>query len=174
MQLIKAEKSDLRTIKRLYLSAFPRCERKPFFIIRSKCRKGVMEVLKIYDGDFCGLAITASYGDMLLLNYFAVSPERRGGGIGSEALKLIMERYPGRRFFLEIETTKKPAPDSDTRSRRKAFYLRNGLCESGLSASLFGVEMEILTNGSPMTFDEYLNFYITLFGRGMKRHIKAV
>jgi GNAT superfamily N-acetyltransferase len=174
MELIKAEKSDLKSIKKLYKQAFPKNERKPFFIIKSKRQRGDMEIFKICDGDFAGLAVTAMLDDMVLINYLAVLPEKRGKGIGSETVKTLLEKYSDKRVFLEIETTKNNCEDLENCMRRKRFYLRNGLSELGFSANLFGVEMEILTSGKKLTPEEYREFYIVLFGKSMKKFVKTV
>ena len=70
-----------------------------------------MEILSIENdtGDFLGLAITILYKDIVLLDYFAVDDNQRNNGAGSSALRMLLERYLGKRFLLEIE-----APDDDT------------------------------------------------------------
>ena len=131
-----------------------------------------MEMLSIEEkGAFLGLAITICNGDMVLLDYFAVAKNRRSRGVGSEALKLLKERYQGRRFFLEIETTKEEAEDLEERKRRKAFYLRNGFAELPFDADLFGVHMEMLGNGCCVTFREYHEMYREEFGEWVASHI---
>ncbi len=110
-------------------------------------------------GDFLGLAITVLYEDLALLDYFAVSPEARGKGTGSEALKLLKEKYADKRFFLEIESTLDPQNCPEERSRRKSFYLRGGMKVMPFEVDLFGVNMEILTNGCNVTYEDYHSLY---------------
>lgn len=161
MKIIKAtDERRLRRIEDLYMSAFPKAERKPFQLMLQKQQEGTMELLSIEDeNEFLGLAIFAHDKDIALLDYFAISGEKRGQGIGSRALKALQKIYDGKRFVLEIETTKKPCKDLEMRKKRKAFYLRNGLHTIDFDVVLFGVEMELLSNAEHLNFQEYLDVY---------------
>ena len=161
MKIIKAtDKERLKFIEDLYLRAFPKSERKPFSLMVGKQAEGTMELLSIEeDHVFLGLAIFAHDKDIALLDYFAITDEMRGQGIGSRTIKALQKIYAGKRFVLEIETTKKPCNDLEMREHRKAFYLRNGLHTMNFDVNLFGVEMEVLSNADYLNFDEYLDVY---------------
>ena len=161
MKIVKAtDEKRLKLIEDLYMRAFPKSERKPFKLMVQKQTEGTMELLSIEEeNDFLGLAIFAHDKDIALLDYFAISDEIRGQGIGSRAIKALQKIYAGKRFVLEIETTKKPCDDLEMREHRKAFYLRNGLHTMDFDVNLFGVEMEVLSNGEHLNFDEYLEVY---------------
>lgn len=161
MKIIKAtDEKRLKLIENLYLRAFPKSERKPFSLMVGKQAEGTMELLSIEeDHVFLGLAIFAHDKDIALLDYFAITDEMRGKGIGSRAIKALQKIYAGNRFVLEIETTKKPCSDLEMREHRKVFYLRNGLHTMDFDVNLFGVEMEVLSNADHLNFDEYLNVY---------------
>lgn len=167
---------QMKQIRKLYDTAFPKEERKPFSLILQKRDEGVTEILAIEDenGGFYGLALTILYKDIVLLDYFAIAEEKRGGGIGSEVLRLVQERCEGKRLLLEIEdTTKLTSADLDMdrascqtmpeqsgaqdrqKLRRKAFYLRNGMRPMDYLVELFGVDMEILTYPVPVAYEEY-------------------
>lgn len=169
-------RARLSDIKNLYLRAFPAAERKPFFIIRKKQAEGSMEILSIEndDGDFIGLAITILYNNIVLLDYFAIDDNRRNSGAGSAALHLLFERYSGKRFLLEIEAPDIPSENTHERIRRKAFYLRNGMTVMPFRVNLFGIEMEILTNGLQVSFEEYHSIFTHLFTPWMASKIKEV
>lgn len=170
MQLVQANKEQLKQIKALYKSAFPREERPPFWVLTRNARKGRVEILAIEEDGFGGLVITAQHKDLVLLQFFAVSPEKRGAGIGSKSLSVIRERYPDKRFFLEIETLKEDADNYEERVRRKRFYLRNGMHETSMVVLLFGVELEILTDGSEVSYEEYQELYRQILGkRGLSK-----
>lgn len=152
-------------MKRLYLEAFPLSERKPFGLMKKKAGKGEMELLSVMDGSqFVGLAITVLYQDLVLLDYFAVTKESRGKNYGSEALKMLLDRYKEQRMVFEIELADEGAGETDVKVRRKKFYLRNGLKETGIHIRLFGVPMEILTEGKPITYGEYHEIYDYIIG----------
>ena len=155
----------LNKIENLYLSSFPKNERKPFPLILEKCNQGLMEILTIEsdDCDFLGLAITIIYNDMVLLDYFAISPESRGKNVGSTALKMLFKMYKSKRFILEIENTEIECKNSEERKRRKAFYLKNGMTQMPFKVNLLGVQMEILTHNAKVTFEEYYSIYKNTF-----------
>ena len=161
MKIIKAtDEHRLQLIEDLYMRAFPKAERKPFQLMVKKQAEGTMELLSIEEeNQFLGLAIFAHDKDIALLDYFAISDEMRGQGIGSRAIKALQKIYAGKRFVLEIETTKKPCNDLEMRNKRKGFYLRNGLHTMDFDVMLFGVEMEMLSNADHLNFDEYLDVY---------------
>lgn len=90
MELSNAGSLDLKYIRDLYRISFPDVERKPFSLIERKAAMGTMEILMMSEGgERMGLAITASDGELVLLDYFAVDPSKRGQGAGSEALQLL-------------------------------------------------------------------------------------
>lgn len=166
MKIIKAtDEKRLKYIEDLYLCSFPASERKPFQLMLNKQAEGTMEILAIEEENaFLGLAIFAFDKDLALLDYFAISEDLRGQGIGSRAIKALQKIYAGKRFVLEIETTKKPCKDLEMREHRKAFYLRNGLHTMDFDVILFGVEMEILANCDKLAYEEYLDIYINACG----------
>lgn len=161
MKIIKAtDEKRLKLIENLYMRAFPKSERKPFSLMVQKQTEGTMEILSIEEENaFLGLAIFAHDKDIALLDYFAISDELRGQGLGSRAIRALQKIYAGKRFVLEIETTKKPCDDLEMRQHRKAFYLRNGLHTMDFDVILFGVEMEMLSNADHLNFEEYLDVY---------------
>lgn len=163
----------LAQIEELYHEAFPVEERKPFSLILEKNREGSVEILAAENNhkDFTGLAITARHRDLVLLDYFAISPRHRQGGVGSKVFRMLKERYAGKRFFLEIESTLVKAENAEQRKRRKAFYLKNGMVNLPFTVDAFGVEMEILADRCSLEFDEYRDLYHNLFGTAARGKI---
>lgn len=176
LELLNPNDNDkLKQIEKLYLTAFPKSERKPFLIICQKSREGITDILSIEeDGQFLGLAITINFEDKVLLDYFAMDDNKRGKGYGSSALNALIQYYKGRRMIIEIETTSQEADNLEERIRRKRFYHTNGITDLGFMADLFGVRMEILSNGTKVTFDEYLELYVKTYGERMKEFVKPV
>lgn len=159
-------------IYKLYRSAFPRCERKPFSMIRKMSRAGKTDTWYVTDhGRFVGLAITINGPDRILLDYFAISDSCRNGGYGSEILKQLIAHYAPKSLFGEIENVIDEGEDLPLRKRRKQFYLRNGLKEMGVMVYLFGVKMELIGTGTPLTFEEYRNFYAENYNQWAADHI---
>ena len=147
-------------IKKLYRASFPRAERKPFSVIK-QMQKEKRGDLWIYEenGKFLGFATTINGKSAVLVDYLAVNTDARGGGIGSKMLQDLRQHYGDDKLFLEIETVTPLADNNDQRERRKAFYLKNGMKEVGVTANIFETDMELLSFGLTMTFEEYRNFY---------------
>jgi len=173
IQLTKAATvSQWLKIYKLYHSAFPRCERKPFSIIAKMSRLGKTDVWYCTDrGKFVGIAITINGENEILLDYFAMVQKVRGSGYGSAILQALIRQYAPKTLFGEIETVYDDGEDLDVRIRRKQFYLRNGLKEMGVMVYLFGVKMELLTSDRCMTFEEYRNFYKNNYNQWAADHI---
>lgn len=154
------------------------------------------------EGRFCGLAIMMLSGGRALLDYLAIEPRCQGSGIGSSTLQELRERYGSGQIVVEIESTagleeaavEKPAAEVrgnqaldarerpadvgcsvgnvQERIRRKAFYLRNGMVPMEFLVDLFGVEMEVLTFGSELTFREYHGIYAGVLPKNMAGRVK--
>ena len=149
----------------LYESSFPSSERKELDYMLSGPNASAYDVLVIATAEhpMAGMVILVTHGGLCMLDYFAVSPDLRGQGIGTAVLPLIKEFCRGR-FFLEIET---PAPHCDPRDacpnpeqrvRRKAFYLSAGMVETGVRAFIYGNDMELLAypeDAGKITFEGY-------------------
>ena len=124
MLIQKACRQDYKRIYQLYCLSFPWTERKPFSRICRNCRKGKMEMWVIKeDTNFLGFFVCAVYEEMVLIDYFAVVPSKRGEGIGAKSLKLLSDIYPEHHLFLEIEPENDKASNAFQRVRRK-----NSIC----------------------------------------------
>lgn len=165
MDLCTAESLDMKFILDLYQQSFPETERKPFSEIERKTAMGSMEMLIIKEKKRrVGFAITAVTEESVLLDYYAFSKEEQGKGYGSEILQLLKELYSEKLFFLEIEEPDEGAENQSERIRRKAFYLKNGMQETGIRIRLFGIPMEILAAQEDMTFEQCRKLYRFLYG----------
>ena len=170
-----AKPNEMTLVKTLYRSAFPKEERKPFWLIRKRAKQGSMEILTVSnDNCFAGLVITVLYRNLLLVDYFAISPEARGQGIGSQALKAICDRYQGKHLFLEIEKPREDAKNQAQRLQRKRFYLHNGFTECGVDTVLFGIEMELLCYRCSIHPEDYLALYRSFLGARITKKRVAI
>lgn len=171
------EEKQLEDIRKLYESSFPKSEKKPFEFMRKKQKEGYFDMLAIEEeeGKFCGLAIMLLAGGWVLLDYLAIDPGCQGTGLGSRTLAALQERYGKERIVVEIESTIRDAEGSGNgqeRLRRKAFYLRNGMVPMGFLVDLFGVEMEVLTFGSQITFEQYHGIYAEVLPEEMAEKVR--
>ena len=97
LRLEPAGKKDKKYPKALYKRAFPRAERKPFYMFG---KKSVFLYIIKYDGAPAGLMAGCEFKDMLFIDYFAIDESMRGKGLGGQALSLLFSRFPDRRIFL--------------------------------------------------------------------------
>ena len=107
-------------VKALYESAFPANERIP--IKQLMDNKIQREFWAFFDEDsFCGFSNSISHGDITNIVYFAVKPELRSRGYGSQILKTIHEAHPDTRLVvdIEVEEDSKDAKELELRERRR-------------------------------------------------------
>ena len=130
---------------------FPPSELKPLFVILDAVDKGIYEALGLYDGEeIVGYSCLVKQGTDYLVDYLAIYPEKRNGGIGSILVKLLSEHMDSTGNIIgEVEDPKYARNDDDRklRIRRMDFYLRNGCFDTGVRAKCFGVEFIILRMG---------------------------
>ena len=159
----------------LYSTAFPPSERKPFGIIRKMHRQGRADVWKIQkDGKFAGFASTVNGSDLILLDYLAVCKSCRGTGVGSAAMALLMDQYAEKGFFVEIESTKADCPDLPVRQKRRYFYEAAGMGDLGVSARVFGVNMDLLGIRCVLSFESYRSFYHDHYSSWAAQHLEPM
>ena len=160
-------------IYRLYQSAFPNNEKRPFSMIRSMCKKGKSDVWYFEEGGrFVGLVITINGPDKVLLDYLAVEESQRGTGIGTEILQKMRSYYKGKGVFLEIESVYEDCDNRNQRLRRKHFYEKSGMTSMEVFVWLFGVKMELMGFDCSLTFDEYHAFYRDNYSQWAASHIQ--
>lgn len=111
-------------LRRLYEAAFPPKERMQFSDLAARVDAGDLLLWLAPDGT--SFAVTRELPTPaadVLLEYFAVLPDRRSAGIGTAALGWLVERIPAP-IVLEVED---PAVSSDPDAgRRITFYERFG------------------------------------------------
>lgn len=177
MKILDAINSNnLANVEKLYYKAFPKDELKPFDLILQKQKDGFVDVLAIEsDGNFVGLAITGTYKNLVLLDYFAIEDDFRNRKFGTTAFNLIKNRYRDKKFFLEIENPENLECNNKLeRLRRRNFYLKNGVIELPYFVDLLGVEVKILANTAILTYEEYLSVYSNVFGREISDKINLL
>ena len=181
IQLFPLCKKNRPAYEALYESAFPASERKALDYMLTGGRASAYEVLVISTPAVrvAGMVITVTHGDLTMLDYFAISPDLRGQGLGHAVLPLIRDhvrKSGGGHFFLEIETPpplcipRDPCDNPEQRVRRKAFYLSAGLVETGVRAFIYGNDMELLAypeDAEAITFDGYDALLKATFPAGM-------
>jgi len=148
---------------------FPPDELKPFSRLRKLTDKGLYEPYGLFrDGKLLSYALYWRAGEdpYVMLDYFAVMPEARNGGVGSALLRDMLSRFcqNGGGVFGEVEVpnTGDEAVD-DLRRRRLGFYARAGLRRMDYTTKVFGVPYLVLAYGPEIPEEELMETHRKLY-----------
>lgn len=133
---INSGNADNVELRRLYETAFPVQEQIPYDDLIHLLDVTDIDYTAFYDDKaFVGLTMVLRLPKYNWWWYFAVREELRGKGFGQKILSCILDKYrEGRPFIMDIESPLQPdAPNPEQRRRRHAFYLRNGMKDTGTS-----------------------------------------
>ena len=120
----------LHKIKKLYISAFPKDERLPWFVLRLSALRKDIRLHAYLDGDtFCGFTHSVTRHGLHFLLFFAVEESLRSRGYGSAILSALKQEH--KTLVLNIEPLNPDAPDFPQRQNRYRFYRRNGFYDTG-------------------------------------------
>lgn len=174
LEFINAEKYK-KQVRQLFISAFPREERPPMWMLIRRCRQGKAQFCAVLDGDrFVGLIYVIGNDRVKTLMFLAIAEDARDGGYGSEILRCVHQKYKNTKMFLNIEPLDKDAPNYDQRCRRKEFYNRNGMDLLDYQVREAGVTYEMLTYGEYVTKQEYEEVMTEMYGSLLYKIIKRM
>ncbi len=154
---------------------FPPDEVKPLEVLHRLMEKGLyMPYGWFEDGELRAYSffVRANGGKTLLMDYYAVCRGYRSHGYGGKCLAQMQELFRGiHGIIAEVEDPAKSRDEAElqTRTRRVAFYQRNGLRPSEVRSVLFGVPyvLHYFPVDSDITDDELFqaldDIYHTLF-----------
>ncbi|OWV19960.1 GNAT family N-acetyltransferase [Fibrobacter sp. UWB4] len=155
-------------VKALYESAFPANERIPIkHLLDDKIKREFWAFFNKDNGEnaaapkFCGFSNSISHGDITNIVYFAVVPELRCHGYGSQILQVIRRQHPDTRIVvdIEVEEDSKNAEELKRRNRRREFYTRNGFDASPVDYVWQGEHYRLLSAGGSVTEKEFRDFW---------------
>jgi len=117
------DRDAVADLARIYEASIPASERKPLegLLADPACRVVVARA----DRRMVGFAIVRACPGAALLEYMAVAATSRGGGLGTDLYRAA-RALAGGPLLIEVDSDREAAPDLATRSRRKAFYRRQG------------------------------------------------
>ena len=146
-------------LRRLYETAFPVGEQIPYDDLIHLLDVMDIDYTAYYDGEMLvGLMMVLRLPRYNWAWYFAVQEELRGHGYGQAIFSAVLDKYRGKRpFIMDIESPNQPdAPNPGQRKRRHAFYLRNGMRDTGTCRSYNGITFTILSSSDePFTLQDY-------------------
>ena len=132
-----------RLARELYLQAFPKEERLPWWLLRLNARRQGIDLTAYMQGDtFCGFTASATVDGMHFLLFFAISEHLRGQGYGSAVLQKLRADHSC--VVLNVELLRPDAPNLQERENRIAFYRKNGFYDTGYHIWEVGGEFLVL------------------------------
>lgn len=146
---------DIEVLEKINYEAFPDDERIELPKIFSVCELTDGEVLGWYaDGELIGFSMTHRNDTCVYLNFFAIKNSERCKGYGHKVLQMLQDRYSDVQLILDFEVLDAEADNYEIRKRRKAFYLRNGMCETGYYTKLYDNYFELVCNHGKLNVDD--------------------
>ena len=136
-----------RQAKQLYLEAFPKEERLPWWVLwLNSCRKGIDLTAFVEDGAMVGFTASVTTARMHFLLFFAVPEASRGCGHGSAILTRLRQQHAA--VTLNVELLDPEAENYPQRQRRFRFYGRNGFFDTGYHVWEVGGKFRVLATDS--------------------------
>ena len=151
LKKLTPEHRDIPLLNELYIAAFPPSERllsvEEIFGLADKVS---IDVLGIYPDEtpeqFAGFFMVFVHEEIVYLMFFAIKAEMRSTGIGSKAIKKLVELYSGKHLIFSYESVFEKSDNLEQRKRRRAFYLRNGFYETGYFVRMNNTEFIIASS----------------------------
>ena len=157
--LEKLNVNDFDKFYRLLEESFPPDEHRTYWEHKEMLdnpKYCIYTVLDTENDDIKAFITIWQFDDFAFVEHFAVNPNYRNSGLGSEILHEIMTIFSCL-ICLEVEL-----PDNETAKRRIEFYIRNGFFENEypyiqppISAGRKPIPLKIMTSGSTITQDQF-------------------
>lgn len=152
--------------KEIYLEAFPRRERKPFFALKHSVKSGKSQLfIAIEENILLGFVAVVPYQNMVMVDYLAVSGEIRSKGTGSRIIQEVLKLFADKKIVLLIERLDNCTENNEQRISRKRFYIKNGFTESDIFIHGASGDMEVLNYGGRISPADYLNLQKYALGK---------
>lgn len=163
----------LEKVRQLYMTAFPREERIPWFLLRLNARRSGVDLTAFLDGDtFCGFTYSVTADDLHFLLFFAVDENLRSKGYGSAILSSLKDAYGT--VVLNIEPFVTDAPNLPERKHRYGFYRHNGFFDTGYHVWEVGGMFRVLSTKEELDVRAYQKLFLKLtMGMWKVRVLKA-
>ena len=114
-----------RQARAIYLEAFPKEERLPWWLLRLNATRKGIDVTGWLEADILrGLTVSVTVDGMHFLLFFAIAAESRNQGYGSAILEHLKQNHDT--VVLNVEPLVEDAPNLAQRQRRFGFYRRCG------------------------------------------------
>ena len=155
---INSNKKLTKAAKKLYISAFPREERLPWWVLRlNSLRKGIDLTAWLQGEEFCGFTYSVTVEGLHFLLFFAIEENCRGKGWGSAVLSQLKETYGA--VVLNVEPLLPEAPNYTQRQSRFAFYRKNGFFDTGYDVWEVGGKFRVLATEPQLDVKRYRKLF---------------
>ena len=156
----KNDENEIKKIKNLYYSAFPKNELLNFDIFFSNNTFKGIKIFAFYDKTiFVGFAIITSKLKISNILYLAIESELRGKGYGTQVLKNISNFYQNNRIVVDVEDPDKTEINKEERLKRIKFYLNSGFKLTNIKYFWEGEYYIIMALNGDITENEFWNFW---------------
>ena len=147
-------------IEALNDEAFPEPERTSYddMLLAEKAGCGGLYAV-LEDGSFAGFTYLLWQEEILYIYYLAVEPALRGRGCGSRIIGALAELYPRHIMALSAETPPDRSDSGDIRSRRIAFYERNGFVDDRRPIPWRGIPFDMMYRGGRIPDERMKKFF---------------
>lgn len=147
-----------RQAKQLYLEAFPKEERLPWWLLKLNARRqGIDLTAFVEDGTMVGFTASVTTARMHFLLFFAVPETSRGCGHGSAILTQLRQQHAA--VTLNVELLDPEAGNYPQRQRRFRFYQRNGFFDTGYHVWEVGGKFRVLATAPSLDLDAYREIF---------------
>lgn len=104
LNILKEGKEYKEQVYALYETAFPKEEQKPISYMEKWAEEGKAELLAVVEErEFIGLVMNMFSSSAAVLDYFAISPEKRSGGYGGKAVRGSWNGFRDKNMFLKLK-----------------------------------------------------------------------
>lgn len=147
-----------RQAKQLYLEAFPKEERLPWWLLMLNSRRqGIDLTAFVEDGSMVGFTASVTTGRMHFLLFFAVPADCRGSGYGSAILAQLRQQHES--VVLNVELLDPTAENYPQRQRRFRFYQRGGFFDTGYHVWEVGGKFRVLATDPILDVEAYREIF---------------
>ena len=147
-----------RQAKQLYLEAFPKEERLPWWLLKLNARRqGIDLTAFVEDGTMVGFTASVTTARMHFLLFFAVPEASRGCGHGSAILAQLRQQHTA--VTLNVELLDPEAENYPQRQRRFRFYQRNGFFDTGYHVWEVGGKFRVLATQPELDVASYREIF---------------
>lgn len=158
---------ELPQMEYIYETEFPPAERVATMrqMIEAAEEKN-LNIRSIWDGEKAvGFNILINREGWNYLLFFGIDKNCQGAGYGGRVMQAIAKDFEDKTLVFAIEQLDPDAPNATQRVRRKNFYLKNGMHDTGIRRNLSGCDFEMMSNKqtvSPEVAEQITAYFKTM------------